>query len=446
MNKTIKYISFVFCAALIIGFTCCSNSPISVVSEPTAKPTEIVNSILTPTNEIKKETSSTESLIPEPTVDLVADPIATEMPSQEPETEPVITASPTDTPVPVATDTPVPTPTDTPTPEPTATNTPTPTPTATNTPTPTPTDTPTPEPTPEPTSEPTPIAEITVENVEAPSGSFYEGKSFNIKGNLSVSIGNIVEVKGFILDINENILQESSDSPNANSYNLASSKVDKNLKFGKLAAGEYLFKVTLTPEYGKEEVIISSRFTVTANVVTGITASVSSKTRYIGDTLTADDFTVKAVMSDGSKKKVSGWTAEPLTLGSTSNTVTVYYQNFAATVTVAASEKVAVVTPEPGTITSGGTTPIRNEDAHLVDVDSEIKMTDADAIANYASSHGWSCYQWPGTAFIGYDFSKGNTSLNLIISRATVILTEGTGQFTFFPITLDDLYAILDSY
>lgn len=111
-----------------------------------------------------------------------------------------------------------------------------------------------------------------------------------------------------------------------------------------------------------------------------------------------------------SKRMVSGWTAEPLTLGSTSNTITICYQNFAATVTVTASEKAAVVTPEPtpepGTITSGGTTPIRSKDAYLVDVDSEIKMTDADAITNYASSNGWSCYRGPSTSPIICDFAK----------------------------------------
>ena len=315
-------------------------------------------------------------------------------PTAEPTTEPTVepTAEPTVEPTVEPTAEPTVEPTVEPTKEPVA-----------------PTAEPTAEPTkePEPTPEPTPIAEITVENVEAPSGSFYEGKSFNIKGNLSVSIGNIVTVKGFILDANENILQESSDSPNANSYNLASSKVDKNLKFGKLAAGEYLFKVTLTPEYGKEETIISSRFTVKANVITGITASVSSKTRYIGDTLTADDFTVKAVMSDGSKKKISGWTAEPLTLGSTSNTITICYQNFAATVTVAASEKVVVVTPEPTPEPQPGTN-------HNLPAGMTMEEA-AGNVANYAQGMGWQ--------FIEEDYHPGGRMVTLTKNGYVLLYT-----------------------
>lgn len=342
---------------------------------PTPSVPSITPVTVNPTTTVEPTVEPTTTPIVEPTVEPTAEP--TTEPTVEPTAEPTVepTVEPTAEPTVEPTKEPV-----EPTAEPTA------------------------EPTkePEPTPEPTPIAEITVENVEAPSGSFYEGKSFNIKGNLSVNIGNIVEVKGFILDTSENILQESSDSPNANSYNLASSKVDKNLKFGKLAAGEYLFKVTLTPEYGKEETIISSRFTVKANVITGITASVSSKTRYIGDSLTASDFTVKAVMSDGSKKKVSGWTAEPLTLGSTSNTITVYYQNFAATVTVAASEKVVVVTPEP---TPGP---------------SATKTTPEAARAQfeaYAQGLGWTVVDEdysPGT--YSAELSKGDLCLVLIIT------------------------------
>ncbi len=306
------------------------------------------------------------------------------------------------------------------------------------------------EPTVEPTVEPTPEVRITVINVAAPS-EIFEGNSFNIKADISVDIGNITKVRGRICDSSGNVLQEALDEPNSDGYSLAQSNIDSNLKFGKLTVGEYLYEIAVWVENkDEEEMVISESFSVVKPVVTGITASVSSKTRYIGDSLTASDFTVKAVMSDGSKKKISGWTAEPLTLGSTSNTITVFYQNFAATVTVAASEKVVVVTPEPtpepGTITSGGTTPIRSEDAYLVDVDSEIKMTDADAITNYASSNGWSCYRGPGTSPIICDFDKNGTSLRLVISEAAVILMDKVNPILYFPITLNDVYAILSSY
>ena len=74
-------------------------------------------------------------------------------------------------------------------------------------------------------------------------------------------------------------------------------------------------------------------------VLTGIEASVANKTRYIGDTLTAGDFTVKGIYSDGSKKDINGWNAAPLKLNAASNSVTVTYQGMSTVVTVAATVK-----------------------------------------------------------------------------------------------------------
>lgn len=288
MNNPFKRIVFVLCVAILVNMTGCMASPNTTA--PTSEPTMV-------------PTTTPATLTPEPTA------------------------------------------TNTTTPTPTATNIPTPEPTATNTPTPTPTDTPTPTATYTPT--PTPEIKVIVENVEAPTGTLYKGNSYNIEADI-VSNVKITEIKGYIIDIDGVIVQEVSDFPNADSYKLAKSKLDKNLKFGELPITRYYYEISIKTEYSdKEETIITSSFVVMTPQMTGITAGVTSKTRYIGDTLTTDDFTVKAVMSDGSKKDISGWTAEPLTLGGKSNVITIYYDNFTATVTVAASEKVAVVTPEP---------------------------------------------------------------------------------------------------
>ena len=74
-------------------------------------------------------------------------------------------------------------------------------------------------------------------------------------------------------------------------------------------------------------------------VLTGIEASVTNKTRYIGESLTAGDFTVKGIYSDGTKKDISGWSAAPLKLNAESNNVTVTYQGASTVVTVAATVK-----------------------------------------------------------------------------------------------------------
>lgn len=170
MRKYCRCIVSALCIALILGLVGCSSAPINVVPEPVNTPTAFPN---TPT----------------------AEPTATEIPSQAPETEPVITAMPTDTPVPAATDTPEPTATDTPTPTPTDTPTPTatdtpmptptdtPTPTSTNTPTPKPTatNTPTPKPTSTPTSTPTPVPPTQAPLIEKPINTQEEIDSWYLK-------------------------------------------------------------------------------------------------------------------------------------------------------------------------------------------------------------------------------------------------------------------------
>ena len=76
--------------------------------------------------------------------------------------------------------------------------------------------------------------------------------------------------------------------------------------------------------------------------VTGITATVVSKTRYIGDSLTAADFNVYALYSDGTRQLVtSGYTVSPEVITATSFTATVTYKAFTASVPMTAEENVA---------------------------------------------------------------------------------------------------------
>ena len=76
--------------------------------------------------------------------------------------------------------------------------------------------------------------------------------------------------------------------------------------------------------------------------VTGITATAVSKTRYIGDSLTAADFNVYAIYSDGTRQLVtSGYTVSPKVITATSFTATVTYKAFTASVPMTAEENVA---------------------------------------------------------------------------------------------------------
>lgn len=76
--------------------------------------------------------------------------------------------------------------------------------------------------------------------------------------------------------------------------------------------------------------------------VTGITATAVSKTRYVGDSLTAADFNVYALYSDGTRQLVtSGYTVSPEVITATSFTATVTYKAFTASVPMTAGENVA---------------------------------------------------------------------------------------------------------
>lgn len=76
--------------------------------------------------------------------------------------------------------------------------------------------------------------------------------------------------------------------------------------------------------------------------VTGITATAVSKTRYVGDSLTAADFNVYALYSDGTRQLVtSGYTVSPEVITATSFTATVTYKEFTASVPMTAEENVA---------------------------------------------------------------------------------------------------------
>ncbi len=85
----------------------------------------------------------------------------------------------------------------------------------------------------------------------------------------------------------------------------------------------------------------TSETTTEAVTVQSVSAVVSG-THYVGETLTGADFTVTVKMSDGETlTNPDGWSAQPLTLSSTSNLITVAYEGASVTITVEASVQTA---------------------------------------------------------------------------------------------------------
>lgn len=134
-----------------------------------------------------------------------------------------------------------------------------------------------------------------------------------------------------------------------------------------------------------------------------ISATVKSMERHVGDQLNASDFTVTVTMSDGSTvKNPNGWTANPMTLASESNVITISYNGLTTTVTV------------PAVVVSIGEPPLPPEPQPVVGPParptSDTQVYDW-AVANY----GWSYC----TFDYGYGpyqvIRKGNIQAELLV-------------------------------
>ena len=100
---------------------------------------------------------------------------------------------------------------------------------------------------------------------------------------------------------------------------------------------------TTTQPVPTETVTTEEQTTEETITVAVVPIALSAKVKgdfYIGDNLSASDFTVIISMSDGSMvKNPAGWSADQLYLGTSQTVITVSYQGLTAQVTVNASEK-----------------------------------------------------------------------------------------------------------
>lgn len=101
--------------------------------------------------------------------------------------------------------------------------------------------------------------------------------------------------------------------------------------------------------------------TTEAPVVVSVQAKVKGS-HYMGDTLSAADFVITVVMSDGSTyKNPSGWGADPLYLGSNENIITVTYQGMTTEVVLHAQERPAETVPVEEETESGNRQDVQPE-------------------------------------------------------------------------------------
>ena len=112
-------------------------------------------------------------------------------------------------------------------------------------------------------------------------------------------------------------------------------------------------KERTTEEETTEEPTTEIPTTEAPTTAAPVPQSLSAKVKgdfYIGDTLSAGDFSITVTMSDGStKKNPAGWSADQLYLGGSQTVITVSYQGITTSITVNAVERPTVAPTEKET-------------------------------------------------------------------------------------------------
>lgn len=98
---------------------------------------------------------------------------------------------------------------------------------------------------------------LRIKSYRAPS-SIKKGKGFSIKGKIK-SNKKIKKVKVQVLDTAGNVKLKASAKPKSKSYQIK--KLDKKIKFGKLAKGQYIYRVIAT-DSARTKTLINKNFTV----------------------------------------------------------------------------------------------------------------------------------------------------------------------------------------
>lgn len=171
---------------------------------------------------------------------------------------------------------------------------------------------------------------LTVSGAKYPT-SYTAGKSYNLKGTITSNY-TITQVTGEILNSQGKAVYAKTVYPNAKSYNIAGKPVDTTLKFGKLSAGTYYYRLSAKDASGTTKTLINQSFTVTAKAVSqkGITSTSSLEADaklYTANPANASKlaaiFAGNVGLTDSKKKAV----AAPLGSKAVRPGVTRYYKN-----------------------------------------------------------------------------------------------------------------------
>ncbi|MBE6915877.1 MAG: hypothetical protein E7471_04510 [Ruminococcaceae bacterium] len=108
---------------------------------------------------------------------------------------------------------------------------------------------------------PAPTSNLKVNLTSYPT-SIAKGSSYGLRGSVTSNY-KITSVKGYIINSSGKAVQSTSETPNSTSMDIRYSKINNNLVFGNLSAGNYTLKVVAKDAYGKEKTW-STSFTVKA--------------------------------------------------------------------------------------------------------------------------------------------------------------------------------------
>ena len=141
---------------------------------------------------------------------------------------------------------------------------------------------------------------VSIKNYKAPS-SIKAGKSFSVKGTIS-SNTTIKRVEIGIAKSSGGWTSYKYDNKKVNSKSFNVKKADSKLKFGKLGAGTYYYRIYAHTSDGVCHTVLNKKFSVTGKSSSGNGASVSSM-RYPGTITKGNGFIVKGKVKSSKKIK-----------------------------------------------------------------------------------------------------------------------------------------------
>ena len=98
-----------------------------------------------------------------------------------------------------------------------------------------------------------------------PAGSISSGNKFNLSGRIKSNY-HITDVRSYLLDSNQNVVQESSGWTTTRTYVIEGSALDTGLEFEKLLSGTYYLKYSASDESGNSVSWTSNAFALKAHM------------------------------------------------------------------------------------------------------------------------------------------------------------------------------------